>query len=341
MEKGMIQQDINGIKLTWDVEKGLFQFEGADVVLFWIESAFRTLLETIEEVAGSESANVVFETAGYRMGKIISSHFRGMGDSSTVLQHLPGVYGAAGWGRVSIEKLCIEEKKAIVRIKNSWEHRIGKIQGRKQPGRFLPGHFAGVFASLFEENIWYTIKRNELEEDEYDEFEFFSSAITPERNIHDLIRKKEQEQIRGLEQIVQERTRELMKLVQDLSSPVIPVMEDIIVIPLMGKFDDRRAEELRVKALEGILEHQAKFLLLDVTALREADEYTISLLDKLTQSARLVGSTTVLVGVSTELSLQLVNSTFDMKEVKCFSTLKHGIHHVLSLGGLHITKKEI
>ncbi|GED15738.1 hypothetical protein [Aneurinibacillus migulanus] len=46
-------------------------------------------------------------------------------------------------------------------------------------------------------------------------------------------------------------------------------MENIIVISLIGKYDDRRAKELMIKALEEVKQYQAKFTILGVTVLTE------------------------------------------------------------------------
>ncbi|MFT9846129.1 STAS domain-containing protein [Aneurinibacillus sp. REN35] len=331
---------VNGSEFIWDREQGRFQFEGDDVVLFWVTSAFRTFFEAIEEVSGTEAYEVVLETAGYRTGKIVSDFYLSKGGADTILATLPHIYSNAGWGRTYIDDYSFEEKRARIRIQNSWERKILQAQQKDGAGSFIPGHWAGVFTGLFGESMWYKVTNSPTKEADEIEIEFSSSDITPATNIHELTRQKEQIEIRKLEGLVQERTKKLTRLIGELSSPIIPVMDHILVIPLIGAFDDRRAQELMFKALNGVTLHAAKFLLLDVTGLTEIDAYTLAMLDKLTHAVRLTGSTSILVGVSPELGIQLVESNFNIEEIKCFSDLRHGVFHALSMEGMYLAKKE-
>lgn len=334
-----IKQMVNQSELIWNSEKGIFYYDGEEVVLFWIESAFKSLLDAIEEVSGVDSATVVLETAGYRMGVIVASYYQQMGDLEQVLERLPSTYGAAGWGKFSVPHFDAKEKRATVRLENSWEHLVNKAQEKKQPGAFLPGHWAGVFTGLFGTNMWYKIVKSQLLGDEYDEVVLEPTDISPEQNIHDFIRQKEKRKILDLERSVKQRTEELDELIQDLSVPVIPVLEKIIVIPLIAKYDDRRAEELMQKAMYGLKEYEAEYLLLDLTGLKQVSDETIHLLHKLVQAVGLLGGTAVLVGISPEISTGIVRGGYDTTGIISFSTLQHGIYFALAQMDMQIIKK--
>lgn len=331
--------EINGVRLHWDTEEGLFQYEGADVVLFWINSAFKVFLDTIEEVSGDDSAKLVLETAGYRTGQIVAGYYRDMGDPSVILKTLPNIYGAAGWGKMSILHYSSQEKNATVRIENSWEYKASLAQNKTTPGSFLPGHWAGVFSGVFGEQMWYRITKSQILGDPHDELELYASTVTPEQNVHDLIRFKEKQQIVALEQKVAERTRELDELIQDLSAPVIPVLDKIIVIPMISRYDHKRSQDLLQKALYGLKEYQAEYLLLDLTGLTQVSEETIDLLHKLVRSVSLLGGTCILVGVSPAVSTHIVEAHYDTKGIISFSTLRHGIYYALAQENLQILKK--
>lgn len=282
----------------------------------------------------------MLETAGYRTGKIVSDFYLSKGEADSILSALPHIYSNAGWGKTYIDTYEPDAKQARIRIQNSWERKILQAQKKHTAGSFIPGHWAGVFTGLLGEPMWYNVTSLPAKENDWIEIEFFASSITPSANIHALTRQKEQNEIRKLEALVQKRTAKLTRLIGELSSPIIPVIDHIVVIPLIGTFDDRRVQELMCKALNGVKQHHAKCLLLDVTGLTEIDDYTIAMLDKLTQAVRLAGSTCVLVGVSPELGIQLVDSNFNIEEIKCFSDLRHGVFHALSMEGMYLAKKE-
>ncbi|MGE7217177.1 STAS domain-containing protein [Priestia koreensis] len=340
-----VEQEKYSIKIKestfdWDLEEGTFKFEGDEVVLFWVNTAFKTFFDAIEEVSGSKAASIVLETAGYRTGEIVSAFYqKSMGDFEQILSTLPNTYLTAGWGKTSINIVSKDEKRAVVRIQDSWEYKVTMAQGKGKEGTFLPGHWAGVFSGLYGTSMWYQVNKSQVKGDPYTEFEFFPSSITPQKNIHSLVNEQRQAEIEASEKYVVERTEQLSKIIKEISSPIIPVLENIVVIPLLGEYDESRAEELLSKTLFHLPEYKANYLLLDLTGISGVNEFTIDLLQKLVRSTSLLGTEAILVGISPELSMKMTSAGFLLSNIPCFSTLQHGIHHALSEEGLHIVKK--
>lgn len=327
---------IGGLKFEWELEKGRFIFEEEDAVLFWISSAMRTFFDTIEEISGEEASNLVFETTGFRQGMVVGQYFQKIKDVSVVqaAEMITNTYASAGWGRATIHDLSFESKTLTVYIKDSWEFKINSAQGKAKGGNYLPAHYAGIFTGLFGTNIWYKVVQDQLNEHECSIIEYFPSDITISNNIHELARKKEAEEILRLETIVEEKTRELKELVRQLSSPIIPVLEGIVVVPLIGKYDEDRSEELVVKTLNNLPAHKANYLVLDLTGLnQDISGHTASLIEKIGSAASLIGTETILVGISPELSVIISQSSINLSQFDCFQTLQHGIYFALGQHG--------
>ncbi|HWO96602.1 MAG TPA: STAS domain-containing protein [Bacillus sp. (in: firmicutes)] len=330
--------DVSDIQFKWDIEKGIFDFEGNDAVLFWISSAMKTFFDTIEEVSGDDAASVVLETTGYRQGSVVSEFFRNahlsVQDAASII---PTLYASAGWGKITFQDICEEKRTAVVRVQDSWEYKINKAQGKKTHGSFLPGHFAGILTGIFGTNIWYEVKKSQIEGDEYCEYHYFPSTITVTNNIHDFARKKEAAEIEKLECLVTDQTKELRELVKEISSPIIPVLEEIVVVPLLGKYDEARSEELIEKTLNNLPKYKARYLVLDLTALNiHISNYTIAFIEKLGSAASLIGTETILVGISPELGTAISESELNFSKFNCFQTLQHGIYFALAQRGRKI-----
>lgn len=332
------QIQVNGSQFNWISEEGVFSFEGSDAVLFWINTAMKTFFDSIEEISGEEAASLVLETAGFRQGLVVGQFFNSLNqEPNEVLSLIDPIYASAGWGKFTLEDLDIEHKKAVFHIKNSWEYKINKAQGKKKTGSFLPGHIAGVLSGVFGTDVWYKVTKSEILGDEFDRFEYFPSEVTISQNIHALARRKESEEIEKLEKLVAERTEDLSQLVKEISSPIIPVMENIVVVPLLGKYDENRSEELLDKTLTQLPNYQAKYLILDLTGInKKMDEYTVHFIHKLTTSARLLGTETILVGISPELSIIMTQANFNLSGINCFTNLQHGIYYALAQEGRRI-----
>lgn len=335
------QADMNvgGLNFTWNLEKGTFQYEKSDAVLFWITSAMKSFFDTIEEISGEKAANLVLETTGYRQGLVVGEYFRNLNlPIVQAVSLIPNTYASAGWGKFTVTSIDPDKKTASMQIEDSWESKINKAQGKGQHGTFIPGHFAGLLSGLFNQNIWYKQINASFENDnKIFNFEFFPSETTVQQNIHELARSEEAQQIRKLEQIVEERTSELNELVKEISSPIIPVLEKIVVVPLLGKYDENRSEELIEKTLHNLPKYQAKYLVLDLTGLdKHISEYTVSFIDKLASAASLIGTETILVGISAELAMTIAQTNNHLSKYNFFNNLQHGIYYALAQEGRKI-----
>lgn len=333
---------VGGTNLQWNRGEGLFQFEGVDVVLFWTKTALKTFIDTIEEVTGTESARIVMETAGYRTGKMVSGFYKENGEKAEdILAFLPNIYAAAGWGAIEFKQLCLTERRAILSIRNDWESKVVHAQGKENPGTFLGGHWAGMFSGLLDETIWYKITEYTLtDEGSYKEIELYPSLTTPSENVREHIQTQEQQTIMQLEAMVENRTMELRKMIRELSSPVIPVLDGILVTPVMGRFDQERSDDFTETALQAIVEHKASMLILDVTGIKAMDSLILRTLEKVTQSIQLIGAVPIIAGISPKLVMEMNSKGIYLKDLKCFATLKHAVHYAIALDGIQIVKRE-
>ncbi|WP_144475805.1 STAS domain-containing protein [Cytobacillus oceanisediminis] len=333
------QLKVNKNEFVWNSLGGELTFDGAPALLFW-DSAIELFLKTIEEISGNDVSKTVYEVTGYRMGHLVSSYYEGRTDVVELLNEYSDIYKSAGWGVFEIHDYSYEEKRAVVRIRNSWEHRIFKLADKNKVGVLLPSHWAGIFSGLFQQDMWYKMTKSQLHGHEYDEVEIFPSDITISQNIHLLARKKDQESIIDLENKVKERTEELSSLVQELSSPIIPVLKDILVIPLIGKYNEERVSNMLEKSLTEVTRLKAKYLLIDLTGIKQVDSYSIHGIQKLIQAIRLIGAKCFIVGVSSELSIQILRSNINLDGIQSFSSLQQGVEYAIQQNGYELVKKK-
>ncbi len=87
---------------------------------------------------------------------------------------------------------------------------------------------------------------------------------------------------------------------------MIPVLEGVLVLPLVGEFDTVRAGEFTATLLQGIERERARLVLIDITGVPLLD--TVSAQGLLTgvRAAALLGARCVLVGVRPEIAQALV-----------------------------------
>ncbi|MBT2663164.1 STAS domain-containing protein [Bacillus sp. ISL-45] len=335
MQKSLV---VGGVDLKWDLATGKVLFEGGDVVFFWV-SAMKTFFDTINEISGEEATNLVLETTGYRQGIIVGEGFKEMKniDTSNVVDWLSNTYVPAGWGYVKVNEIDQENNIFTLYIKDDWEYKMNNLNEQQKDGIFVPAHYAGVFTGLFGMNFWYKIIQHQSEKNEYTIVKYFPSEIDIQQNIRNMARKKEAEEIMQLEAMVEEKTRALQVLVKELSSPLIPVLDGIVVVPLIGRYDEDRADDLIQNTLNNLPKYRARYVLLDLTGLnKDISIYTAELIDKLGSAARLLGVEVILVGISAELAIEISHTLTGLKKYECMQTLQHGIYYALGKSGRRI-----
>jgi anti-anti-sigma regulatory factor/putative methionine-R-sulfoxide reductase with GAF domain len=135
-----------------------------------------------------------------------------------------------------------------------------------------------------------------------------------------------------LEQEVQERERLQQEIIEaqrnailELSVPIIPVMDRIIVLPLIGNIDAQRARDITRTLLAGISEHRAKVVILDVTGMPMIDTESAVYLNKTIQAARLKGARTIITGITDAVAETLVDLGIDWRKVMTLRDLQTGL----------------
>ncbi|MBN1994637.1 MAG: STAS domain-containing protein [Anaerolineae bacterium] len=121
--------------------------------------------------------------------------------------------------------------------------------------------------------------------------------------------------------------------IQELSTPIIPVMDNIIVAPIVGVIDTARARDITRRLLAGIGEHKAGIAIIDVTGVAIVDTGVANYLHKTIQAARLKGTRVIITGISGAVAETIVDLGIDWSHVETLSDLQMGLSSALrSLG---------
>lgn len=118
---------------------------------------------------------------------------------------------------------------------------------------------------------------------------------------------------------------------QELSAPLIPVMDNITIMPLIGTIDTERAKLIMENLLEGVIKHNADVVLIDITGVPVVDTMVAHHIIQAAEAVRLVGSTCILVGIRPEIAQTIVNLGIDLGKFPTKSSLKKGFQKALEI----------
>ncbi|MBV9787213.1 MAG: STAS domain-containing protein, partial [Chloroflexi bacterium] len=146
--------------------------------------------------------------------------------------------------------------------------------------------------------------------------------------------RQEQEQLRAAvtraltdRQIEAER---LTILLQELSTPIVPIYDGILVLPLIGAIDTGRANEIMGRLLEQIRKQHAESVIIDITGVPLVDTSVAQHLLQTAQAARLLGASVILVGISPEIAQTIVQLGIDLGDISTLPDLQAGVTVALS-----------
>ena len=133
--------------------------------------------------------------------------------------------------------------------------------------------------------------------------------------------RAEDERARLQEEIINIQDAQLA----ELSTPLIPLTREIVVMPLVGAVDAKRARRVIETLLRGLAETHALVAIIDITGVKVVDKQVANTLLHAAQAARLLGTRFILTGIRAGVARSLVGLGIDLEAVKTRKTLQDGI----------------
>jgi rsbT co-antagonist protein RsbR len=134
-------------------------------------------------------------------------------------------------------------------------------------------------------------------------------------------KQTEEERVRTQEEYIQMQA----VLLAELSTPLIPITQAVVVMPLIGSIDSRRAQQVLDTLLKGITERHARIAILDITGVPIVDTQVAGALIRAAQAAQLLGAQVVLTGIRPEVAQTLVGMGTQLHGIVTRSDLQSGI----------------
>ena len=127
--------------------------------------------------------------------------------------------------------------------------------------------------------------------------------------------------------------------IRELSTPVIRVHAGILLLPLVGAVDSVRAQQIMESVLVGVVQEQAKCVIIDIAGVPVVDTKVADNLIKTTTAVSLLGAKTILTGISAQIARTIVQLGVDISVMQTKSKLADGIMLALELAGKQIVEK--
>ncbi len=124
----------------------------------------------------------------------------------------------------------------------------------------------------------------------------------------------------------------------ELSTPLIPLNEQIVLMPLVGTVDSKRARRMIEALLAGLSETRPPVAIIDITGVSVVDTHVANTLVQAAQAARLLGTHVVLTGIRGGVARSLVGLGVELEGLTTRRSLKEGIECALKFLRAQATK---
>jgi rsbT co-antagonist protein RsbR len=148
--------------------------------------------------------------------------------------------------------------------------------------------------------------------------------------IRDLTRQKQAEAERAaLQQQIIDAQRNALR---ELSTPLIPISDYVVIMPLIGTIDSQRAQQIMEALLDGVARYQANLVILDITGVQMVDTQVAKALVQVAQAVKLLGAQVMLTGIQPQIAQTLVHLGADLSGIQTMGSLQSGIAAAFSYG---------
>lgn len=138
-----------------------------------------------------------------------------------------------------------------------------------------------------------------------------------------------------------QRTVSLQKIaLQELSAPLIPIFDNITIMPLVGTIDTERAKSIMENLLQGVVKHRAAVVLIDITGVPVVDTMVAHHIIQASEAVRLVGAKCIIVGIRPEIAQTIVNLGINLTQVMTKNSLQKGIEAALEMTNRKVISTE-
>ncbi len=195
-------------------------------------------------------------------------------------------------------------------------------------GLSLPAYFAGMNQSL-------TIFTDRLYDGSLSDEEYAQTVRAITKLLHLDTSLTINSFTQRTNRIITDQHRSLL----EMSTPVTSIWDDILMLPIVGLIDSKRAQDIMHAMLHKIAETRAKAIILDISGVGVVDTAVANHLIKITKATKLMGCECTVSGVSPAIAQTIVELGIDVGTMKTTATLRDALGDAFRETGHRIERR--
>lgn len=127
------------------------------------------------------------------------------------------------------------------------------------------------------------------------------------------------------------KSREMMNQINELSATLVPLLNGIAILPLVGSIDEERARQLLQLVPLKAKQQDVQCLIIDFSGILQLDKVVTDYLFKINHVLSLLGIKSIFTGIRPELAIEAVEMDLSLLSSPTMSTVKDALDYL----GIH------
>ncbi|WKA53054.1 STAS domain-containing protein [Planococcus shixiaomingii] len=132
----------------------------------------------------------------------------------------------------------------------------------------------------------------------------------------------------AFERLTDEFKRNSQKELLELSAPIVPITDAVVVIPLIGFIDEYRTKHMMEKVIPKLADMDVRHVITDFSGVMTINLNIAESLYQFGAMLRLMGMHVVSAGLRPDLAQTIVTGGIDMSKIESFATVKQALQSI-------------
>ncbi|MBD0372828.1 MAG: PAS domain S-box protein [Pyrinomonadaceae bacterium] len=138
------------------------------------------------------------------------------------------------------------------------------------------------------------------------------------------------EEQKRAEAALAELNEERARMIEEVSTPIVPVWRGVLVLPIIGSLDTERMQRATEAALDEVMRTGARACIIDITGARIVDTHAVANLNNLVMALKLIGAQAIVTGIKAQAAQSLVGLGVDFTSMRTHRTLAEALASLIN-----------
>lgn len=143
-----------GIDMRWDLARGVVTFEGAPMIMAWVDSTLTSMMAGLCNMVGPNRFSLALQAEGRKSIEQDWAVISARGDFREGFAAIAHIAAVAGWGRWELVEFDERARRCVFEIRDSWESRYQKSLSVDWGCALTAGKLSAYCGRLFGANCW-------------------------------------------------------------------------------------------------------------------------------------------------------------------------------------------